>query len=161
MLFRSDHVFTRLENWPRLIAVRDEVLKALEVARQQKLIRSGLEARVSLEVFNSDPLESSNDVAQLEQFRRLLDQYKDFLPALFIVSQVDILPGVSAASLERTSARGPFGPAPAVRVPGPRAASRVFRRGRARGPGTRTAGAGPKGPRAEVRPLLELLRASG
>ncbi|PYU90364.1 MAG: isoleucine--tRNA ligase [Acidobacteria bacterium] len=96
-----DHLLTRLENWPRLIAVRDEVLKALEAARQQKLIRSGLEARVSLEVFNSDPLESSNDVAELERFRSLLEEYQAFLPALFIVSQVEILPGVSAASNAR------------------------------------------------------------
>jgi hypothetical protein len=28
----------RLENWPRLIALRNEVLKALEVARQEKFI---------------------------------------------------------------------------------------------------------------------------
>ena len=96
-----DHLLTRLENWPQLIAVRDEVLKALEAARQQKLIRSGLEARVSLEVFNSDPLESSNDVAELERFRSLLEEYQAFLPALFIVSQVEILPGVSAASNAR------------------------------------------------------------
>ena len=38
----------RLENWPRLIALREEVLKALEVARQEKFIGGSLEARVVL-----------------------------------------------------------------------------------------------------------------
>ena len=40
----------RLENWPRLIALREEVLKALEVARQEKFIGGSLEARVVLVV---------------------------------------------------------------------------------------------------------------
>jgi len=66
----------RLANWPRLIAVRNEVLKALEDPRQQKRIGGGLEAKVRLE--------ASGDTA------RLLDQYRDFLRYLFIVSQVEI-----------------------------------------------------------------------
>jgi isoleucyl-tRNA synthetase len=66
----------RLRNWPTLIAVRDEVLKALEAARQEKLIGGGLEARVRLRA----------DAATT----RLLEQYRDFLPFLFIVSQVSL-----------------------------------------------------------------------
>jgi isoleucyl-tRNA synthetase len=65
-----------LPNWDRLLAVRDEVLKALEIARQQKVIGGGLEARVRLSV-NSD-------------LAPLLQDYHSTLPALFIVSQVEL-----------------------------------------------------------------------
>jgi len=65
----------RAENWPRLIAIRNEVLKALEVARQEKFIGGSLEARVCLEV-NGD-------------LSRLIESYRSFLPGLFIVSQVE------------------------------------------------------------------------
>ncbi len=65
-----------LENWERLIAVRNAVLKALEDARQQKIIGSGLEAKVYL-----DPQ---------GLFKPLLHEYRTFLPSLFIVSQVEI-----------------------------------------------------------------------
>jgi isoleucyl-tRNA synthetase len=66
----------RLSNWPRLITIRDEVLKALEAARQDKLIGGGLEARVRL---RADATTT-----------RLLEQYRSFLPFLFIVSQVTL-----------------------------------------------------------------------
>src|SRR6266571_89153 len=66
------------EEWDKLLAFRSEVLKVLEDARNRKLINSSLEARVRL---------------------RLKDGFLDFLrnraaslPALFIVSQVEILP---------------------------------------------------------------------
>jgi isoleucyl-tRNA synthetase len=65
-----------LERWDRLIDVRNGVLKALEVARQQKAIGSGLEAKVYLEP--QGILKS-----QLQPDRELL-------PSLFIVSQVEI-----------------------------------------------------------------------
>ena len=71
-----DHVFTRLENWPQLIAVRNEVLKALEVARQEKLIGGSLEARVVLE--------ADGDLA------RLVEDYQAQLRFIFIVSQVEV-----------------------------------------------------------------------
>jgi len=78
-----------LEKWDRLIAVRNDVLKALETARQQKVIGSGLEAKVLL-----DPQ---------GLFKPLLNEYRPFLPALFIVSQVEISSGwsteVSASQL--------------------------------------------------------------
>jgi isoleucyl-tRNA synthetase len=66
----------RAENWPRLIAVRNEVLKALEVARQEKFIGGSLEAHVRLG--------ADGDLAPL------LEAYGAFLPGLFIVSQVSI-----------------------------------------------------------------------
>ncbi len=66
----------RLENWPRLVAVRDAVLKALEAARRDKLIHSPLEAKVRL----------SAD----ESLAALLKDYLSELPTLFIVSQVEL-----------------------------------------------------------------------
>jgi isoleucyl-tRNA synthetase len=66
----------RLRNWEHLVKVRNEVLKALEMARQEKLIGGGLEAKVTLFV--------NGDLAPL------LKEYRDMLPTLFIVSQVDL-----------------------------------------------------------------------
>jgi isoleucyl-tRNA synthetase len=72
-----------LENWPQLIAVRNEVLKALEAARNEKLIGSPLDAKVTLAAGGT--------------LASLLQEYRVFLPTLFIVSQValspDSLPG--------------------------------------------------------------------
>jgi isoleucyl-tRNA synthetase len=81
----------RLANWPRLIAIRDEVLKSLEAARQQKLIGGGLEARVRLQAGG--------------ETLRLLEQYRDFLRFLFIVSQVE-LEGRNDASAAGASGHG-------------------------------------------------------
>jgi len=63
--------------WELLSRVRSEVLKALETARNEKRINSGLEAKVLLN-------------ADLELKSRL-KQYSAILPGLFIVSQVDFL----------------------------------------------------------------------
>jgi isoleucyl-tRNA synthetase len=60
------------------------VFKVLETARQEKLIGGGLEAKVRLSV--------DGDLASL------LNEYRDTLPALFIVSQVEL----SRDSLEGT-----------------------------------------------------------
>ncbi|MEN6312559.1 MAG: class I tRNA ligase family protein, partial [Acidobacteriota bacterium] len=62
-----------------LMAVREKVLKALEKAREEKLIGNSLEAAVSLKV----PAAAAG----------LLDKYKGDLPALFIVSSVALEPG--------------------------------------------------------------------
>jgi isoleucyl-tRNA synthetase len=59
-----------------LRAVRDDVLKALEIARQEKLIGSGLEAVVSIQA--------------PEERYRLLERYKKDLRFLFIVSGVEV-----------------------------------------------------------------------
>ena len=61
------------------MAVRTEVLKSLETARNAKEIGVALEARVVLS-------------AQAELLQ-LLKQYSQWLPALFIVSQVEIVDG--------------------------------------------------------------------
>ena len=63
--------------WEKLFAVRTEVLKALEQARQAKKIRSSLEAQVYLRV--------SGDT-----WGPLLGDYQEQLRALFIVSAVRV-----------------------------------------------------------------------
>jgi isoleucyl-tRNA synthetase len=62
--------------WQRLIAIRDDVNRALESARQGKTIGTSLGARVTL---------SASGAAGT-----LLERYRDDLPMLFIVSQVDL-----------------------------------------------------------------------
>ncbi|MFN0107026.1 MAG: isoleucine--tRNA ligase [Bryobacteraceae bacterium] len=69
----------RMAEWDRLIGVRDDVLKVLETARQEKVIGAPLEARVRLEA----------DASLLP----LLERYAGHLPALFIVSEVELAAG--------------------------------------------------------------------
>jgi isoleucyl-tRNA synthetase len=68
----------KLANWDRLFEVREVVLKALEEARQNKLIGTPLEAKVRLQ-------------ATPEELP-LLKEYEGDLPALFVVSQVIMEP---------------------------------------------------------------------
>jgi isoleucyl-tRNA synthetase len=63
--------------WALLARVRAEVLKALEMARAEKKINSGLEAKVLLN-------------ADLE-LKAKLRHYLPLLPSVFIVSQVELL----------------------------------------------------------------------
>jgi isoleucyl-tRNA synthetase len=69
----------RVAKWDALVKVRDAVLKSLDNARENKLIGSSLEAAVSLEAGG----ETLN----------LLKAYEAQLPALFIVSQVELNQG--------------------------------------------------------------------
>ncbi|WP_460180537.1 isoleucine--tRNA ligase [Thermodesulfovibrio sp. TK110] len=62
--------------WEKLIEIRDEVNKALEIKRQEKFIGNSLEAKVVLSVN--------------ENLKSFLEPYYDFLPTLFIVSQVQL-----------------------------------------------------------------------
>jgi isoleucyl-tRNA synthetase len=66
-------------NWERIFAIRDEVLRALEAARNDKQIGSSLEAKVIL-------------TTDAETTRFLLDYY-DQLRYIFIVSQVEVHEG--------------------------------------------------------------------
>jgi isoleucyl-tRNA synthetase len=68
-----------LASWERLFAIRDEVLKALEDARNSKQIGSSLEAKVIL-------------TADRETTLYLLDYYPE-LRYIFIVSQVEVHEG--------------------------------------------------------------------
>ena len=83
-------------HWEKLLVVRAEVLRTLEAARNAKTISGALEAKIVLS--------AGADLAPL------LEQYKSSLPALFIVSQVELaatapdgaqksesLPGLSVA----------------------------------------------------------------
>jgi len=63
--------------WARLIAIRDEVNKALEISRREKFIGNSLEAKVKVFLKGDD--------------YDLLSGYKDFLPTLFIVSAAEVL----------------------------------------------------------------------
>jgi isoleucyl-tRNA synthetase len=65
----------RIAAWELLAKVRGEVLKALEVARNEKKINAGLEAKVLL---NADP-----------ELKAKLKHYLSHLPGLIIVSQVE------------------------------------------------------------------------
>jgi len=72
------------EEWASLRSVRDEVLKALEEARNSKLIGTGLEAQVFITA--SDPLYA------------LLQHHAGQLRYLFIVSAVTLVQGASNGS---------------------------------------------------------------
>src|SRR5207248_2581841 len=65
------------ENWEKLLQLRRSVLAHLEVARNAKQISSALEAKVLLNGANQDAA--------------VWEQYAKRLPALFIVSQVEIV----------------------------------------------------------------------
>ncbi len=71
----------QLEDWTALRAIRDEVLKALEEARNQKLIGAGLEAQVK--------------VTAGEPSYSVLARYADQLRYVFIVSSVILEKGAS------------------------------------------------------------------
>jgi isoleucyl-tRNA synthetase len=81
-----------MESWEKLIAVRDQVLKPLELARQEKFIGAPLEARVRLK--------AGDDLYPL------LNDHLSELPALFIVSQVILERGSGPLSAEIERADG-------------------------------------------------------
>jgi isoleucyl-tRNA synthetase len=62
--------------WERLMRIRDDVNRALEAERQAKTIGNALGARVTLRAGGDDG--------------KLLERYRDELPMLFIVSQVEL-----------------------------------------------------------------------
>ena len=66
-----------VEKWKKLSKIRDEVNKALEIKRQEKLIGNALESKVTIY--------AGNETSQL------LNNYKAFLPTLFIVSASEVL----------------------------------------------------------------------
>ena len=77
--------------WDELFDVRSQVLEILERKRRDKLIGSSLEAKVFLYAQNSNP-------AAFEW----LQSYEEFLPTLFIVSQVELIPSDDVVSLKET-----------------------------------------------------------
>ena len=79
-------------DWERLIEVRNDVLKALEVARQNKFIGAPLEASVRLKAG--------------ENLYPLLERYLNDLAGLFIVSQVVLERGHGTLEVEIERAPG-------------------------------------------------------
>jgi isoleucyl-tRNA synthetase len=80
------------ERWERLMKIREDVNRTLEIARQAKTIGNSLGAKVMLRA-------SGVDAA-------LLDRYRDDLPMLFIVSDVLLdTTGAGSAPLEIEVAR--------------------------------------------------------
>jgi isoleucyl-tRNA synthetase len=69
----------RSGKWQELLVVRDAVLKELEEKRNAKEINASLEARIVLYAGGA--------------LYTLLQEYEGELPALFIVSQVEVAPG--------------------------------------------------------------------
>ncbi len=91
------YIDTALEGkWERLIKIRDEANKALEIKRKDKFLGNALEAELTFYL-------SEEDYA-------LLGEYLDFLPALFIVSKVEIQPKVAmiADAYESPEVKGLF-----------------------------------------------------
>lgn len=62
--------------WDKLIAIRDEANKAMEIKRKDKFIGNSLEAKLTLYA--------------KDEIYDLLLRYKDFLPTLFIVSSASV-----------------------------------------------------------------------
>ncbi len=82
----------REKDWQTLLTFRDDVLRKIEEKRQEKLVSGSLEAKVLLR-------------SNYQRTLRFWEHYKRWLPALFIVSQVQIVdePGGRAPGPE------PFG----------------------------------------------------
>ena len=70
-----------MARWDKLIAIRDDVNKALEISRSQKEIGKSLEAKVIL-------------ACEDEELYSFLLNEKDQLATIFIVSQVEIVEGM-------------------------------------------------------------------
>lgn len=77
------------EKWNKLIQIRGEVSKALEIARSSKLIGNSLEAKVV--VYGSSDLIS------------FLESFKLNLPTIFIVSQVELKPEEAPSDIFKSS----------------------------------------------------------
>ncbi len=84
------------KRWDTLIAVRNEANKALEIKRKEKFIGNALEAKLVL--------------YPPEDFYQLLQSHMDFLPTLFIVSDVEVRPDgqTPTAAYESAEIKGLF-----------------------------------------------------
>ncbi|MBE0500833.1 MAG: isoleucine--tRNA ligase [Desulfuromonadales bacterium] len=71
------------ERYKKLISIRSDVTKAIEQARNAKIVGHSLDAKVEI-------------VAPADEFGLLLKTYRDELAALFIVSQVELVDEIAA-----------------------------------------------------------------
>lgn len=75
---RQSYIDDELEaRWTKIQSVRDEVNKALEIRRAEKFIGNSLEAKVTIHLKD-------------EELFKLISEYEDDLPMMFIVSQTAI-----------------------------------------------------------------------
>lgn len=65
----------KMKEWNSIFEIREKVLKELEVERSKKRLGNSLEAKVILEY--------------PESYQELIERFKDQLPSIFIVSQVE------------------------------------------------------------------------
>ena len=77
-LYRSEGV----DAWDKLFELRDDVMKALEIARAQKLIGKSLDAKVTIYTEN-------------EEILNLLNSMSDELATVFIVSKATVVGGTN------------------------------------------------------------------
>ncbi|MBI4208826.1 MAG: isoleucine--tRNA ligase [Deltaproteobacteria bacterium] len=92
------HNLELASQWETLLEIRGEILKPIEIARQQGTLGSSLEARVEIKPAKS----------HLE----LLQRYRDGLPTLLIVSQVNLV----SNALADGSWKSPLWPEMEIRV---------------------------------------------
>ncbi|MGD0788323.1 MAG: isoleucine--tRNA ligase [Terracidiphilus sp.] len=79
-----------LVTWKRLLAIRDEVLGAIEIERKQGNIGKGLEAHIQIQVMSTEKL--------------FLDQFsKETLEEILNVSEVEVIEGRRAVLVSRAS----------------------------------------------------------
>ncbi len=68
-----------MEEWDLIFEIREMVLKALEIESNKKTIGNSLEAKVNL--------------TYPRNYNEVMDKFKEQLPAIFIVSQVETREG--------------------------------------------------------------------
>ena len=109
--FRTKMPAEMAADWEMLEKIREEALKALEAARNAKRINSSLEGKVIFELFTPEAM---------SKIRPLLARHEKWLPALLIVSQVEVpstpTEDLSARSLHGDSYRSEGIPGLALRV---------------------------------------------
>ncbi|MBE0426486.1 MAG: isoleucine--tRNA ligase [Nitrospirae bacterium] len=80
------------KKWDALFVIRNEVNKALEIKRAERFIGNSLEAKIV--------------IYMPEEYKTLSGQYRDFLPAFFIVSAVEIADGNIEGAYKSTELEG-------------------------------------------------------
>lgn len=90
----GSHRFTEVsERWDRLFDVRDDVMKALEIARADKLIGKSLDAALTVYTDNNE-------------LYALLDSFRDELATVYIVSAVTLVNGAAPEGAFTATASG-------------------------------------------------------
>jgi isoleucyl-tRNA synthetase len=80
------------ERWKKLLSLRNEVNKALELKRAEKFIGNSLEAKLRINV--------------PDEYRSLAEAYADFLPVFFLVSRLELTGENLAEAYEGTDIKG-------------------------------------------------------